>query len=160
MKTTAVPGVWRELGGASLGRRARGFTLLELIVVLVLVGLVTVLAVPNLERLYEGFTRKAEQGRILNRIAGLGREAMLRERAFAVYGTGEIGDAAGIARRVSGFEPYDLEVPAGWQVSVDRPLLVRANGVCLGATLTLVHRGVSTAQVVLRAPYCRVDADA
>ena len=66
---------------------------------------------------------------------------------------------AGQGRRVSGFETYSLEVPAGWEVDLDRPLLVRANGVCLGATMTLVHRGQSMARVVLQAPYCRVDAD-
>ncbi|MDE0368088.1 MAG: type II secretion system protein [Gammaproteobacteria bacterium] len=160
METRSALGVWRRFAGASLGRRRGGFTLLELIVVLALVGLVAVLAVPNLERLYEGFTRKAEQGRMLNRIAGLGREAMLHGRAYAVYGTGDDGDETGAGRKVAGYEPYDLEIPTGWEVSLDRPLLVRANGVCLGATLTLVHRGVSAARVVLQAPYCRVDADA
>lgn len=160
METRAVLGVWRGLAGAPPGRRSAGFTLLELIVVLALVGLVIVLAVPNLERLYEGITRKAEQGRILNQIAGLGRVAMLRGRAYAVYGTGENADEARVDRRVLGFEPYDLEIPDGWEVSLDRPLLVRANGVCLGATVTLAHRGVSAARVVLSAPYCRVATDA
>ena len=160
MKTRSSPGAWRGFAGAPVRHRGRGFTLLELIVVLALLGLVTVLALPNLERMYEGFTRKAEQGRILNRIAGLGREAMLRGRAFAVYGAGEDAAEAIADRRVSGFEPYDLDVPPGWEVNLDRPLLVRANGVCLGATVTLVHRGVSAARVVLQAPYCRVDSDA
>ena len=160
MNTRAVPGVWRGLGGTAAGCRCVGFTLLELIVVLALVGLVVVLAVPNLERLYEGFTRKAEQGRILNRIAGLGREAMLQGRAYAVYGTGDDIDEAEPGRPVSGFEPYDLEVPDGWELSLDRPLLVRANGVCLGAIVTLAHEGVSATQVILRAPYCRVASDA
>ena len=160
MYTRAVPGVWRGLRGAAAGRRSVGFTLLELIVVLALAGLVVVLAVPNLERLYEGFVRKAEQGRILNRMAGLGREAMLRGRAYAVYGTGGDADGAGTGGLVSGFEPYDLEVPDGWKLSLDRPLLVRANGVCLGAIVTLAHEGVSSTQVVLRAPYCRVASDA
>ena len=160
MKTRSSPGAWRGFAGAPVRYRGRGFTLLELIVVLALVGLVTVLALPNLERMYEGFTRKAEQGRILNRIAGLGREAMLRGRAFAVYGAGEDAAEAIADRRVSGFEPYDLDVPPGWEVNLDRPLLVRANGVCLGATVTLVHRGVSAARVVLQAPYCRVNSDA
>ena len=160
MKTRSAPGAWRGFAGVPVRHRGRGFTLLELIVVLALLGLVTVLALPNLERMYEGFSRKAEQGRILNRIAGLGREAMLRGRAFAVYGAGEDAAEAIADRRVSGFEPYDLDVPPGWEVNLDRPLLVRANGVCLGATVTLVHRGVSAARVVLQAPYCRVDSDA
>ena len=152
--------MWRGFAGALAGRRAGGFTLLELIVVLALVGLVMVLAVPNLENLYQGFTRKAEQGRMLNRIAGLGREAMLKGRAYAVFGTGDGADEVGDAPYVPGYETYELEIPAGWEVNLDRPLLVRANGVCLGATLTLLHEGVSKARVVLEAPYCRVDADA
>lgn len=160
MKTRSALGAWREPAGASVGRRAVGFTLLELMVVLALVGLVTVLAVPNLQRLYEGFTRKAEQGRILNQIAGLGREAMLRGRAYAVYATGSDPEGARDGGRRMGFEPYDLGLPEGWEVRLDRPLLVRANGVCLGATVTLVHWGKSAAPVVLQAPYCRVDADA
>ena len=159
METRSALGLWRGFAGASEGRRNRGFTLLELIVVLVLVGLVTVLAVPNLQRLYESFTRKAEQGRILNQIAGLGREAMLRGRAYAVYGSA--GDAAEAenAGRVLGFEAYPLDLPEGWELSVDKPLLVRANGACLGATMTLVYRGARAARVVLEAPYCRVGAD-
>ncbi len=152
--------MWRGLAGASVRRRWGGFTLIELIVVLALVGLATVLAVPNLERLYAGFARQAEQGRILNQLAGLGREAMLRGRAYAVYQTTADSGEPEDGRRVSGFEPYDLGVPDGWQVRLDRPLLVRANGVCLGATVALVHEGVITAQVDLQAPYCRVDADA
>lgn len=159
MNRRSALGIWCGVAGTSARRGAGGFTLLELMVVLALVGLVTVLAVPNLERLYEGFTRKAEQGRILNQIGGLGREAMLRGRAYAVFGTGEDSAAAQPGRQVSGYEPYSLEVPAGWEVDLDKPLLVRANGVCLGATVTLKHRGQSTARVVLQAPYCRVDAD-
>ena len=159
METRAALSIRRGRAGASVARRLGGFTLLELIVVLSLVGLVMVLAIPNLERMYAGFTRTAEQGRILNRIAGLGREAMLRGRAFAVYETMADSDG-GRDGLVPGFETYDLGVPAGWEVRLDRPLLVRANGVCLGATVALVYEGVSSARVVLEAPYCRVDSDA
>ena len=136
-----------------------GFSLLELIVVLALLGLVLVLTVPNLQRLYEGFTRTAEQGRLLNELAGLGRRAMLEGRAYAVYGT--VGDTEEVdgGIRVPGYEPYDLNASDGWEIDLDRPLLVRANGVCLGAVVTLTHRGVSTTRVNLEAPYCRVDAE-
>jgi len=138
---------------------ASGFTLIELIVVLALVGLVSVLALPNLQSLYEGFTGRAEQGRLLNRLAGIGREAMLRQRAYAVYGTGNQGTGVAREQSLSGYYHYNLELPDGWEVSLDRPLLVRANGVCLGATVMLEHQGQLAARVVLKAPYCRVDAD-
>ena len=134
--------------------------MLELIVVLSLLGLVLVLTVPNLQRLYEGFTRTAEQGRLLNELAGLGRKAMLEGRAYAVYGTVDDADEGADATYIPGYEPYDLNVPGGWKIDLDRPLLVRANGVCLGATVTLTHRGVSTTRVNLEAPYCRLDIEA
>ena len=158
MKTRSALGLWRDTG-TSARRGGDGFTLLDLMVVLALVGLVTVLAVPNLQRLYEGFTKRAEQGRILNQIAGLGRQAMLRGRAYALYGTGSDPAWEWGGGQLPDFEHYALEVPDGWEVSFDRPLLVRSNGVCLGATMTLIHRGESAAHVVLEAPYCRVDSD-
>ena len=160
MKMRSVPGLRRGVAGASARRVVRGFTLIELVVVLALVGLVTLLALPNLQGLYESVTRKTEQGRILNQIAGLGWEAMLRRRAYAVYGTGESPANSGGRSAAAGFETYALDVPEGWELMLDRPLLVRANGVCLGASLTLVHQGRTTARLLLEAPYCRVDGDA
>ena len=65
---------------------ARGFTLLELIVVLLLMALVTTLAMPNLERLSAGMTRKTERDRILDQFVGLGRRAMLQGRSYVVLG--------------------------------------------------------------------------
>ena len=159
MKIRPALGLGQGVAGASARRGVRGFTLIELVVVLALVGLVTLLAAPNLQRLYESVTRKAEQGRILNQLAGLGWEAMLRGRAYAVYGTGDESAGSDASGAETGFETYALEVPDGWELILDRPLLVRANGVCLGASLTLVHQGQATAQVRLEAPYCRVDAD-
>jgi len=145
-------------------RRLRGFSLLELMVVLSLLGLVTLLAFPNLQRLYEGFAKRSEQGRILNQIAGLGREAMLRGRAYGVYETDSDSvsvDAGSVTvdadGKVLGFAPYPLEIPANWELALDRPLLVRANGVCLGANLTLLHQGEPAVRLMLEAPYCRVD---
>ncbi len=147
-----------SLSSVPHARLVNGFSLLELIVVLALIGLVLVLAVPNLQRLYEGFTRQAERGRILNELAGLGRAAMLRGRAYAVYATANNTGEAGSGNRVPGYEPYDLNVPEGWAIDLDRPLLVRANGVCLGATIRLSYPGGPSAAVTLEAPYCRVDS--
>ena len=163
---------------------ARGFTLLELIVVLLLMALVTTLAMPNLERLSAGVTRKTERDRILDQFVGLGRRAMLQGRSYVVLGTDGAQDAAppgtaretgnaapvgargGMAGRSSdppshaGHERYVIDLPDDWEIRLDPPLVVRANGVCLGAALTLHHRGMMDVRVDLEPPYCRIDADA
>lgn len=150
--------------GVRAGRFGRGFTLLELIVVLLLMGLVTALAMPNLERLSAGVARKTERDRILDQFAGLGRRAMLQGRSYVVFGSdgaqdAEDADPAG-ASFPPGHERHAIDLPQGWEVLLDPPLVFRANGVCLGAELTLRHRGVEDVRIDLEPPYCRIDADA
>ena len=182
---------------------AAGVTLLELLVVLALLGLITALALPNLQRLQESLARTTERDRILEQFAGLGREAMLRGRTYLILGDGpewaegqaceahresvldaDLGDGAvlgdgtaGAAHRESGLDInpdglscgpgladgyalYELDLPEGWEARLNRPLVVRANGVCLGAQLRLLHRGKTAAQVPLVPPYCSIHASA
>ena len=154
-----------------------GFTLLELVVVLLLLALVAALAVPNLERLYAGVVRSTERAYILDQFTGLGRRAMHGGRTFVVVASGggepsataaaprearaRPGDAGPLppaARR--DHAPHRIDLPEGWEISFDEPLVVRANGVCLGAELTLRHRGEVDVRIRLEPPFCRVDADA
>ena len=162
---------------------APGFVLPELLVVLLLLGLLGALALPNIERLQRAVTARTERDYILDQIAGLGREAMLQERAYVVLGTRREGDAGGsdaarmtpdAAReqprtRLSGthdgpvshpdHEHYVIDLPEGWEIRLDEPLVVYANGVCLGAGLTLYVRGAEDFRTELDPPYCRVDPD-
>ena len=167
------PGVLGGVAGAQVG-----FTLLELVVVLALLALVAGIAVPNLERLYAGAVRSTERAYILDQFASLGRRAMQRGRAFVVVGSGdappvaagEADDPRPAPRRPAGlaFPPAAradhaanvIDVPDGWVISFDEPLVVRANGVCLGAELTLRHLGAVDVRIRLEPPFCRVDADA
>lgn len=144
---------------------ASGFTLLELIVVLVLVSVVTAMATPNLQRLYRAVARTTERNAILDRLANLGRRAMLERRTYLVVGTAASPDdeAAPSSGRVASFEhhePYRMALPDGWAMHLPEPLLVRANGVCLGGEVALSYNGRPDVRLVLEPPYCRVDADA
>lgn len=136
-----------------------GFTLLELVVVLALLGLVTAIALPNFERLYAGVTRTSERDYVLDQVAALGREAMLNGRAYVVFGDTAPPELAESARYAD-YETYVVDVPDGWRLELDGPLVVLANGVCLGGALTLSHPEEAGVRVELAPPYCRIDADA
>ena len=149
-----------------------------------LVGLVTTLALPNLERLQGAVTAKTERDYILDQLAGLGREAMLRRRAYVVFGSGGAPEAGfpqtgggttdpaaqGLLSRPAGdgsappshpgHEHYLIDLPEGWEVRLDEPLVVYANGLCLGAGVALYHAGVEEVRLELEPPYCRVAPDA
>ena len=146
-----------SLGAGRQHQSATGFTLLELLVVLALIGMLTALALPNVARVYDNLTLRAERDHILDQFAALGHEAMLRQRAYAVFGTEA---APQDPTDYADYEPYPLEVPNGWQVRLDAPLLVYANGVCLGGEVTLAHDDAPEATVSLVAPFCRVGDDA
>ena len=157
------------------GTVASGFTLLELVVVLTLVSLMTMMAVPNLQRLYGAVARTTERNAILDQFASLGRQALVRRRAYLVVGsdarnertrtegaTRPNGEAPS-SERVSSFEhhePYRMDLPDGWTIHVPEPILVRANGVCLGGRVALSYNGEPDVRFVLEPPYCHVDTGA
>ncbi len=155
------------------GTVSSGFTLLELVVVLTLVSLMTMMAVPNLQRLYGAVARTTERNEILDRFANLGRQALVRRRAYLVVGTDaraerkradgdpRSNEDSPSSRRISPLEhhePYRLDLPDGWTIHVPEPILVRANGVCLGGEVILSYNGEPDVRLVLEPPYCRVDA--
>lgn len=137
---------------------AAGFSLLELLVVLALMALLATLTLPNLQRIYASAQRTTERDLILKQLGSLPSIALLHRRDYVVLGT----DATTPTKPTNGeapihAKPYPLQVPEGWHVAFDRPLVVRASGVCLGAELTLSHADAATLRLPLQPPYCAVD---
>ncbi len=141
---------WRRRRPAA----ARGFTLLELIVVLALLGVVTTLAVPNLNRLYESVQRGSERDNILDQLSSLGQRARIANANLAVHGAQEAGSEE--ATIEPGYRAYDLALPPGWRLELEEPLRARANGVCLGGSVTLRHVSGATYRATFEPPYCQV----
>ena len=152
-----------RLGRSSSARSAGGFTLIEMLFVLFLVATITALVAPNTERLYASIAGKTDREYILDQFAGLGRMALRHGRAYVVSSPGSSGPEAEVSSAapaapplLADAKPYLIDLPEGWSIELDRPLVVGANGVCFGATLTLRHEGSIEARLALEAPYCRV----
>ncbi|MBF2760388.1 MAG: hypothetical protein ISN28_08975 [Ectothiorhodospiraceae bacterium AqS1] len=153
--------------------------MIELLVALALLGLLSAVAIPNLQNIFGGVDRTVQRDRIIDQIAGLGRLALVERSAWVVMGaTGassdgqpppafwvdeEGEDAAAPSEEVhlgeipgDRFVRYPLEIPKSWEVKLDPPLLIRSNGVCLGSELTLLQDGEEVLQLTLHPPYCEL----
>jgi len=124
-------------------RPAAGFTLLEILVVMVLVGLIAGLVAPRLGSLYESLVLREQRENLLHQIEGLPYRAFHTGRAF------RLGDPAA---------PVPLEDFEGWQLSSDRVIVVHANGMCTGGMLQLRHEDGEVWDYLLQPPYCKAEA--
>ena len=142
-------------GAFAVQHRQRGFSLLELLVVVALLGLLATLTLPNLQRIYASAQRSTERDLILKQLGALPRLALLHRRDYVVHSTDATTESSSEAAP-SHVEPYPLDVPEGWRLVFDKPLVVRASGVCLGAELTLSHPDAAAVRAHLQPPYCAV----
>jgi len=76
-------------------RRARGFTLLELLVVLALIALVAAIAAPRMVRLLDSAERANERSEVLAQVAGLGYRVQNRARELTLTAS-DTGPAAAL----------------------------------------------------------------
>ena len=120
--------------------RDRGFTLLEMLVVLALIGVMAGLALPNFSRFLESFTNSS-------RWSGIERE--IADLPYQVFSTGVALrlDAAAAALRIPA-------IPADWRVEVAAPILYRESGWCEGGRLAVVSAAGERRDYLLVAPAC------
>jgi prepilin-type N-terminal cleavage/methylation domain-containing protein len=121
--------------------RVRGFTLLEMIVVLAILGLATALVAPSAIRGIDSWRRQSEVDSLLDQIRALPGEARGRGRAIT------LSDAT----LKDGTSP--LKVAAEWKVGVPTPWSVSANGVCAGGEVT-IGNAIGQRTIVVAPPFC------
>lgn len=120
----------------------RGFTLLELAVVLAVLGLATALVAPA------GFRMIASWQRATQAEAVLGELAALPERSRRLGRDLTLGPGTLDRNRLPA-------LPEGWTLQLDEPLTVRTNGACTPTRGALLAEGPPL-RFTLEAPYCRV----
>lgn len=127
--------------------RMRGFSLLEMLVVLVILGMAAALVAPSLGRTLERVTAAGQRDDLLRRLGQL--PAAVR--------------AEGRPREWSAGEPIAIDGvawPDGWRVIASATVAIEASGFCRGGEVQ-ARAGDSVLRLRLEAPDCRtVDADA
>lgn len=119
---------------------SRGFTLLELVVVLALVTLLGAVVMPGLLKMQQAWQRRTDNQNIDDQLRSLSYRARLSATEVI------IGPA--------GVEPTGLLVlPQDWKLTAKIPVIYRTNGVCLGGEAVLEHDGI-VEHVMLEAPLC------
>ncbi len=118
----------------------RGFTLLEMLVVLALIGVMAGLALPNFSRFLESFTNSSRWSAIEREIADL---------PYQVF-------SAGVALRFDANSATQRlpAIPSDWRVEVSAPILYRESGWCEGGRLAIVSAAGERRDYLLVAPAC------
>lgn len=146
-------------------QRNKGFSLLEMLIVLIILSMITGLLVPRIETLYTRSVFYIERQKILGSFASLGVTALQEGRKILLLGE-YVGKNSNVQAEALSFStdsavtPQLSEafyLPEQWKIQVTKALVYQANGLCRGGNLTLSYKDFSR-RYTLASPYCRPEA--
>ncbi|EIJ43708.1 prepilin-type N-terminal cleavage/methylation domain-containing protein [Beggiatoa alba B18LD] len=127
--------------------KVMGFTLLELLLVLLLIGLLAGMTLPRLSNLYDTFRAASEREDILIQLGGLGYKAYQQGKVFTLTTFPATAEEKPVE--------LPLNLPTGWRVVAESPIIFRENGACNGGKLTLFYQENLSYKLELRPPFCQ-----
>lgn len=116
----------------------KGFTLIEILVVLILLGLTSALVLPKFPAIYDRFKSRAEQDNFFQGLSVLSLKAYTEQKTIILNETSA---------------PELLEIPNGWELNIEAPIIYKPNGLCLGGDLSYIAKGIKT-PIKLAPPHC------
>ncbi len=120
--------------------RMRGFTLLEMLVVMALIAAVAGLALPNFMHMYDSYAASLKWSELTAEVDGLPFRAYSQGREIQLNDTS--------AREVL------KSLPPAWKVRVTGTIRYRSNGWCEGGTLSIADDAGANRDLVLAPPDC------
>jgi prepilin-type N-terminal cleavage/methylation domain-containing protein len=125
------------------GRKTQpGYTLLEMLVVLVILGLLVSMVTPRLIQLHRAVSLSSEKKAIYRQISTLGYKAHEQGRPVVLTNDPDTGQA-----------PGELSLPPQWHIRVSGPISYNHNGFCSGGEITLQKDSYQKTHV-LEPPFC------
>lgn len=156
-------------------RRAAGFTLVEMMVVMVLLGLLTTLALPAMQRWHDGVQARAQTMGVVEALraaafaAGANRSLRVVDAASFVPARGApapVAAEASAAPLTAAPATDDLPtppattievpIPTGWQVDRADPAAFLANGLCRPGRIEFKTAAGARVAIDIGGPTCSV----
>lgn len=124
-----------------------GFTLVEIMVVLVIVGMLTSIALPRLSSLYSSVENASQRSALRGQIEGLGYLAYSTGNAIVLESTDVGGD---LSKR------SPLQLSQGWRIELAKPVRYSSRGLCSGGKLLIRDPQGGVEAFDLAPPLCRL----
>lgn len=134
---------------------ARGFTLLEILVVMAIVGLLAGIVLPQMQKMASSVELSNQRTDIKLAVEGLGYQAYAEGRPLVLTSSKSI---SADVEKVVGESAYPLQLPPGWQILVEQPIAYSTNGVCGGGRISIVDPENRREAFRLRPPKCLVES--
>ncbi len=149
-------------------RNSRGFTLLEVLTVLFIVGLAAALVAPNFPVLLDRIVSANQRENVVRALNTLPYQALATNQNYVLLSIGEdlsssapgaldeLEIFAGTSFRTHDISRATIPLPEGWSLTVSAPIFYRMSGFCSGGSIEL-NTGISAASYELSAPLCQLD---